>query len=813
MYVLYALLFCLIYIYLFIAFEVFSQNIKIGKDFFFFCTFYAFFCFLALISYMGYDKYKELYYIYESLFPLCILSLLSFCLNIQIDKKKEYLFLKNFFSIMSIIIFITNLTFYIQTTKNMNISEAFIINGLTFEDFRYYISSLYYFCIFSIIIVLLFSLNAKVDLERDKKSTNILIATISVYCVYVFFINIIFPRLYDMKILHSNTFISILPIFGIYIAVKLYDLSGANISKLLAKTLENSPEGICLLYDEKIKYVNSKFQEMFFGEENVDLISKNIFDFFPKEICKFESVDSRIFTMKRPFSDEYINILCHKVQMPQILNYSSINIMSILDVSFIKEAQEKIEHINKNLENIIKESTQKLEDVSKELSVEVQKRIDSENKMILVSSTDALTGLYNRRYFSQIAHNIILNANPHINKHLIIYLDLDNFKNINDTLGHSVGDIVLKEIANRLRESVPDTSIISRIGGDEFLIFVKNERSTPEYLIPRIGNKILKNLREPIRIEDNIINTSISVGISVYPDCGKDVETLIKNADIAMYNAKENGKNSYSVFEAKYHHIVKTEFDLTNDMIMAITKNEFKIFYQPKIAIIDNIATITGFEALIRWFHPTKGLIPPSVFIPIAERSGYISTIFKWVLDEVCKQTKIWSKTHENFNISINFSSPKFEETHVYEYIGNTLKERDVDPKYIHIEISEKYLGKNITNAISTLNYIKSLGIKIIIDDFGTEYSSLNYLKSLPVDCIKIDMNFTKGIGYNKKDEAIIIALIKLCENTDIDIIAEGIETKEQYDFLISHGLKKMQGFYFYKPMPVEDIEKLEIFR
>lgn len=811
MYFLYVLLFSLIYIYLFIAFDVVIQKIKIRKDFFFFCIFYSIFCFLALISYLGFKEYTLLYYIYESLFPLTTFFLLDIVINIQIDNKKIYNYVKKIFFVLSTILCVINVVFSIKTVENIHLDEAFMIYGLSFVSYKFYISSLYYFSIFTTIILLLFLLNAKLELKRDKQAIKILILTISLYCVYVFFINIIFPRLYNVYMLNSNTFISILPIFGIYYSIKKFDLSGTSISNLLIETLEHSPEGICLLHNKKIKYVNSKFYEIFFDDPDIDILHRDIYEFFPKSLCDANIEKNNIFSVKKPFSSQVINILCNKVTIPQTLSDDIIDIISVLNVSFLKDTRSKIEHINKNLESIIKESTKKLEDVTRELKIEREKRIDSENKKLLASTTDALTGLYNRDYFKQFAYNILSSSNPNLNKHLVIYLDLDNFKSINDTLGHSVGDIVLKEIAKRLEASVGKNNIISRIGGDEFLIFIKNEKSTPQYLIPVVANKILKNLRLPIKAGENIINTSISLGISIYPDSGKDIDTLIKHADIAMYNSKENGKNSYSVFEKDYQSLVKAEFDLTNDMIMAIKRNEFKMFYQPKVKIVNGKPVITGFESLIRWFHSTRGLIPPSEFIPIAERSGYISEIVMWVLDEVCKQIVIWRDRGKEFNISINFSSPKFEENHAYDNISKKLQEMKIDPGFIQLEISEKYLGKNINNAISTLNDIKNLGMQITIDDFGTEYSSLNYLKSLPIDCIKIDMEFTKGIGRNKKDEAIIIALIKLCENTDIDIIAEGVETKQQYEFLSSHGLKRMQGYYFYRPMPAEDIDRLRL--
>ncbi|EHL19527.1 hypothetical protein HMPREF9628_00248 [Peptoanaerobacter stomatis] len=808
----YFLLLFLIYIFLFLAMDVYMQksDMLIKRGFILFSLFYAFFCIIAMISHIQYTNNTlllNLFYIFKSVFPFTVLCLLDFIINLQHKKHKIFTSLIRVFSVFTIIVSISNSIS--ANSATLYIDSNLIVRGLIFNDFVFYMNSAYYILISLLISVLTIKLYFNSTIKRDKQSSLLLILSISAYLVYVFITDIVTPKISGVYNLNSNFILSIIPIACIYYAIKNLDLLGINTSDLLLQAFDKSPEAICLIYNGKIKYVNNMFFNILGEKGDKILPSKTAKNIFPKEVFKENKFFSKIFKLKKLDSPETVNVLCNKFQFEENSAYEPFDILTILDIGIVHESQKKIENINKNLEKLIKESTQKLENINNELNTEIKRRIDSESKMLQISSTDPLTGLYNRRFFSQISHNIIMDSNPIINRHVVIYLDLDNFKNINDTLGHTTGDEILKKISSRLKVSVPDTSIISRVGGDEFLIFVKNYRSNPEYLIDKLSNKILKNLREPILLENKIINTSISIGFSIYPHAGKDIETLIKNADIAMYKAKENGKNSFAVFEKESHSNIKKEFDLTNDMISAINNNEFKLFYQPKMEYIGEKAVIVGLEALIRWFHPQKGLIFPDVFIPIAERSGYISNIFLWVLNEVCNQQKKWNRKGQDFNISINFSAQRFGQDNIYSNMSKILESTGVDPKKISIEIDEKYLAKNIETSIEMLNYMKQLGINVTIDHFGINYSSLNYLRSLPVNGMKIDMSFINGIGNNTKDEAIIVALIELCKSTDIDIIAEGVETKEQYEFLIAHDLKKMQGYYFYKPMPTEDIEKI----
>lgn len=808
----YFLLLFLIYIFLFLATDVYMQksDMLLKRGFIFFSVFYAFFCIIAMISHIQYTNnilLLNLFYIFKSIFPFTILCLLDFIINLQYKKHIIYVSIMRIFFIFTIIVSISNSIS--ANSATLYIDSNLIVHGLVFNDFVFYMNSAYYILISLFILALTIKLYFNSAKKRDKQSSILLVLSIFTYLVYVFVTDISIPKISGVYSLNSNFILSILPISCIYYAIKNLDLLGINTSDLLLQAFDKSPEAICLMYNGKIEYVNAMFFNILGEKGNKILPSKTAKNIFPKEIFEEDKFFSKIFKLKKLDSPETVNVLCNKFQFEESSAYEPFDILTILDIGIIQESQKKIENINKNLEKLIKESTQKLENINNELNTEIKRRIDSESKMLQISSTDSLTGLYNRTFFSQIAHNIIMDSNPIINRHVVIYLDLDNFKNINDTLGHTMGDEILKEIAVRLKLSVPDTSIISRVGGDEFLIFVKNYRSSPEYLINKLSTKILKNLREPILLDNKIVNTSISIGFSVYPHAGKDIETLIKHADIAMYKAKENGKNSFAIFEKENHSNIKKEFDLTNDMILAINNNEFKLFYQPKMEYIDGKVVIVGLEALIRWFHPQKGLIHPDVFIPIAERSGYISNIFLWVLNEVCNQLKKWNSKGKDFNISINFSAQRFGQDNIYTNMSKILENTKIDPKKISIEIDEKYLAKNIETSIEMLNYMKSFGINITIDHFGINYSSLNYLRSLPVNGMKVDMSFINGIGSNTKDEAIIVALIELCKGTDIDIIAEGVETKEQYDFLIAHDLKKMQGYYFYKPMSAEDIEKI----
>ena len=342
--------------------------------------------------------------------------------------------------------------------------------------------------------------------------------------------------------------------------------------------------------------------------------------------------------------------------------------------------------------------------------------------------------------------------------------------------------------------------------GDEFLILIKNIEN--ENYIREISEKILNIFKKPFIIDNNDLFMTTSIGGAIYPVDGQDVETLIKNADIAMYKAKEKGKNKFELCTAIFKDGLVKEMKLTNSLYKAIERNEFELYYQPQVSIISG--EIIGLEALIRWNNAELGMVNPVDFIYIAEKTGLILPIGEWVMKTACSQNKEWQDAGIlNVPIAVNLSVNQFQNKRIIEDIINILKETGLNPNDLELEITENIIMKETEYIIESLKQLKELGVKIAIDDFGTEYSSLNYIKQLPVDKIKIDMSFVRGININHKDEAIIKVIIALAKNLGLKVIAEGVETKEQLDFLREQMCDEIQGYYYYKPMPANQIEEL----
>lgn len=420
-----------------------------------------------------------------------------------------------------------------------------------------------------------------------------------------------------------------------------------------------------------------------------------------------------------------------------------------------------------------------------------------------ISMYDALTNLPNRLYLSQKIKNILLDAEENSQKFAVIFLDLDHFKNINDTLGHDIGDVLLQTVANVLKESVSQDTLIARIGGDEFIMVVSDFNDQNE-LIPTI-NKLLDSFRKDLLIKEYSLRLSASIGISIYPDDAQNVKDLMKYADIAMYKAKGDGRDNFSFFSQELNKKLHNEVDIVNDMQRAFLENEFKLYYQPKIDVKSK--KIIGAEALLRWQHKQKGLIGPNLFIPLAENTGFILNLGKFVIQNSTRAIKrLNSLGYKNLSISINVSTRQFQNTNLYQDLKESIEDNKIDPAQLGIEITESVMLKYVDNALVALNEIKKLGISIHIDDFGTGYSSLSYLKRFPIDTLKIDKSFVDDINDREENGSLLVnTILSMGKSLNLKTVAEGVETKEQYEFLRDNGCDAIQGYYFAKPMCEDD--------
>jgi diguanylate cyclase (GGDEF) domain len=421
----------------------------------------------------------------------------------------------------------------------------------------------------------------------------------------------------------------------------------------------------------------------------------------------------------------------------------------------------------------------------------------------LLAFYDYLTGIPNRNYIKDKLPQMLKEVKEFA---ALIYIDVDNFTEINDTLGYDVGDQLLVSIASILKKSLRRQDMLFHFGIDKFVIFDKesnNELQAASYIY-----ELLKKLNTNFKIEGYDVFVTVSIGVSIYPKDAKDYQTLIRNADIAMNYGKKMNKGNYKFFEKSLEEEIQEKVKLQQELRQAVENNELQVFYQPKIDV--NTGEIDGMEALVRWKHSKKGYIPPSKFIPLAEQTGIINEIGQFVLKTACVQNKIWQKLgYKPMKVAVNLSMRQLKGNSFINFIKKVLEETQLNPKWLEFEITESMVMENFEQTEKLLKKITNLGIDISLDDFGTGYSSLNYLKSLPIDCIKIDKSFIDEILTDKKQNFISSALINLAHGINLKVIAEGVETIDQFKMLKKYDCDTIQGYFFSKPVPDEEFEDM----
>lgn len=419
---------------------------------------------------------------------------------------------------------------------------------------------------------------------------------------------------------------------------------------------------------------------------------------------------------------------------------------------------------------------------------------------------DVLTGLPNRKYLHEFLVEFAQKIEASKHKIAVLFLDIDRFKLINDSLGHSIGDLLLKAVGERLRSVLKEGDLLVRWGGDEFAIVAKAIDSTDAVI--QIAETMIQSLNLPFSCEGNELHITTSIGASIYPDHSTDVERLVHNADMAMYRAKAEGRNSFQFYVPNMQEQSFQRLSMENHLRRALENEELETYYQPQVNL--NTGKIVGLEVLLRWKHVALGSISPSKFIPLAEETGLIIAMGYWVLRKSCLQAIAWQKMGlQTIRIGVNLSIKQLQQKDFLVSLRKILEETNFDPHYLELEITEGIMMDNVNEKIALLNQFRHMGIKMSIDDFGTGYSALSYLKNLPIDTLKIDRTFIEYIAHNEQDRAIVSSLINLSHGLNLVVIAEGAETKEQVDLLHSLGCDQIQGYFFYKALPADEIEIL----
>lgn len=417
---------------------------------------------------------------------------------------------------------------------------------------------------------------------------------------------------------------------------------------------------------------------------------------------------------------------------------------------------------------------------------------------------DQLTGVPNRLLFKDRLLQACQNAKRTHKPFALIFVDLDRFKQVNDTLGHSFGDQLLINFAHRLTSCVRESDTVARMGGDEFVVILQNLTEAGHAEIVTLT--LIDAIRQPMQIYDHEIQITASLGVALYPLHDDTVDGLIRKADAAMYEVKEKGRNGYVIYSEVYDHCLIERNSLETDLRMALNNHELSLFYQPQIQLSSN--QVSGVEALLRWRHPKRGLISPATFVPIAEESGLIVSIGEWVLLEACRQHAEWVKQGlPHLRIAINVSAIQFRQKDYCERVKKIIENTGIDPKYIELELTESVVMSNPLQAVTLLNELRSLGIKLAIDDFGTGHSSLSYLTRFPIDKIKIDQSFIRNIQDIPTNAAIVRAIIAMGGSLGLEMIAEGVETIDELECIKNHHCQEVQGYHFSRPIPADEFK------
>jgi diguanylate cyclase (GGDEF)-like protein/PAS domain S-box-containing protein len=566
--------------------------------------------------------------------------------------------------------------------------------------------------------------------------------------------------------------------------------------KFTSTVIESSINGIIAIDENQIVTVFNKSAEEMFGYTKEEMLGKDsLQNIIPQHLWKQHKEASSMF-MNKKVSKGVLKTTKELEGKRKDGTYFPIRIGFGIDV----EKDNII--VVANIEDITieKEVHNTLKDINKTLEKKVELRT---KELYTQAYYDNLTGLANRAMFNKALKQSISKAKRNQIKIALFYIDLDRFKEINDSLGHSMGDAVLKEVSRRITNNIRLEDVFARLGGDEFTLIVEDFKNTQDVVY--LAQKIIEVLEQPICIDEHMLYVSSSIGISFYPEDGDDAEQLLQNADAAMYKAKDEGRNNFQFYSSEMTLVAFNKVLMETNLRQALENDELSVFYQPQTNA--KYGEFLGMEALIRWNHPSMGLISPDKFIPIAEETGFIVQLDRWTMKTAMKQVVKWYEEGLNPGVlALNLAVKQIQKDDFIEFLSETIKEIGIKPECLEFEVTESGIMDNPQKAIVVLQNISDLGIEVAIDDFGTGYSSLSYLKKLPINKLKIDKSFIDDLPYDEDDVGITKAVIALSKSLNLRVIAEGVETSEQKDFLVENTCENIQGYFYAKPLSASEM-------
>ena len=574
---------------------------------------------------------------------------------------------------------------------------------------------------------------------------------------------------------------------------------------------DNAAFGIVYVSGAHLQRCNDRFADML-GFDSGKLIGRFVREIFPGEAAYAEyasaaeaglrrdgSFVGEVQLQRRDGSLFWVRATAKRVGWDQ----GGGAIWVVEDITERRLAQEALLRAHDELETRVAARTAELETANVQLQSEIFERMQAEKRIWHIAHHDALTGLPNRALLQDRLDQALIAAERNRNHVAVLFLDLDRFKNVNDSLGHDVGDALLQIVADRLVAVVRDIDTVCRLGGDEFVIILGAVNGPDDAVL--ICERIIAALAQPVDAMGHALRASTSIGIAFYPDDASDAPTLMKSADAAMYAAKSRGRNNFQFFSADLNAEALRFFQLEQKLRHAVGNRELVLYYQPQV---DTSAhRVCALEALVRWQSPKSGLVPPAEFIPVAEETGLIVELGEWVLREACRQLREWHEAGwPRVPIAVNLSARQFQQRDLVARIRNILDETGLSPAMLELEITESCLMHSVDDALAQVRALAEMGIRLVIDDFGTGYSSLSYLKRFPVSQLKIDRSFVRDLCTDREDAAIVSSIIGLARTLDLDVVAEGVETTAQLAALRYEGCTLCQGYLFSRPRPAAEV-------